>query len=1445
MRGTLQFLISVLVLFVSTNTYAQIKPNGSTQGSKTSGLPNVLYSTGDKINYVRTFDFLKAMTSETGIATEISNYNIKETTQYLDGLGRPIQTVARRALPSGADLVQYMIYDEYGRQVYRPMAFRSVNSTGQFVLDPSSRMSTFLNSEYVGEDIFYAKTEFESSPLGRPTKQMAPGNSWAGSNRGVSSDWRPNNINDQIRVWVISGATPSSSTEYAAGAIWVSITTDEDGNQTREYTDKQGQVILKRVQKGITIADQRAYWLSTYYVYDDYGNLSFVIPPKAEKVLSDNAWVWNSSDMAELIFQYSYDYRNRIISKRVPGTGLTEMVYDKLDRLVLTRDANLENLNKWLFTKYDALNRPVMTGFINSSNSRSVMQTEANAAAIQNVSTEALTTANVLEANSISLSHHVSGTVTYRSKTTIDFLVGFDSNGEYFDTEIVPALSSEYTFVQGYHDATFPSLKNYTEEILSISYFDNYDFTTKTYDSSKEVGFESSGTRNTVDPAVYTNAKGLNTGSRVKVLGTSDQWLTTVLFYDDRGRVIQTVSDNHLGGSEINTTQYDFSGKVLNTYSVHNNPKASGNDSQTLIAKRYSYQEATRLDKIEIKLNGEANYKTLVTNSYDNLGQLNSKVFGTSLETLNYDYNVRGWLNGINKDYANSGTGSHYFGMELSYDYGFSQNRFNGNIAGVKWRSKSSNSTRAYGFNYDASNRLLNADYTQGTGWLQPQNFSTTYTYDENGNIGTLQRYGNVGGTSLLIDNLSYSYLNGGKSNQLALVSDSAGDAGQSDFIDGNTIGNDYQYDDNGNMKDDLNKGITNINYNHLNLPEVVNFNGNKSITYTYDAAGVKLSKQTNDNGNISTTDYASGFIYEDNSLQHFSHEEGRVRKNETGGLVYDYYVKDHLGNTRVTLTEESVTSQYLATMEIAYREFETSDSQGLGYVNINVNNTEVNSSANTTVDQFNELTSPAPNMVLRTNGSYSHLRIGANKMIKVMTNDVVSVTVRASTGVVDDGLNPSAITASLLSQAFGGSASSTGGAEGAIFDMFNNNFSSILSAFGSQNSGATDSYLNWIMFDEDFNVVSTGTGFDQVSTSADKEVLTSGNITVPSSGYFYVYVSNEGTKTVYFDDMLLTHTKGALLQEDHYYPFGGSITALSSTAPLSKPNNYKYNGFEEQTDFDLGWYDYQARFYDPQLGRFMQVDPAADLMRRHSPYNYAFDNPIRFIDPDGMIGEDVVSGGCPEGSNCDKLLTAKAKAKQYVADAKEEIGELVNDISKSISNGWSNLKAKVKNFRMPKETEPLIEAEVEQESGIPLIAKGANGIGSKSKARDGGDEIMEVDELMPAMSNAGAGKLKGMSGDGARAVNAATNMIEEASSGNAAGNNANLNSNATSTGSSNSSNSDWIITTDTIYNIAQRNYPRNHSYLGSAPVNKGDTTGSYIFKVRMNVKTGKKFKIH
>ena len=138
MRKT-SLLIALLV--VTSSAFAQNKPNGSTKAAKTSTLPTVTIDGTDKVSYVRSFDFFKAMTSETGLSTEITNGNVMQSTQYVDGLGRPIQTVARRALPGGNDLVQFMVYDDFGRQVYQPMPFQSNYTDGRLHLTPSSRPS--------------------------------------------------------------------------------------------------------------------------------------------------------------------------------------------------------------------------------------------------------------------------------------------------------------------------------------------------------------------------------------------------------------------------------------------------------------------------------------------------------------------------------------------------------------------------------------------------------------------------------------------------------------------------------------------------------------------------------------------------------------------------------------------------------------------------------------------------------------------------------------------------------------------------------------------------------------------------------------------------------------------------------------------------------------------------------------------------------------------------------------------------------------------------------------------------------------------------------------------------------------------------------------------------------------------------------------------------------
>jgi RHS repeat-associated protein len=233
----------------------------------------------------------------------------------------------------------------------------------------------------------------------------------------------------------------------------------------------------------------------------------------------------------------------------------------------------------------------------------------------------------------------------------------------------------------------------------------------------------------------------------------------------------------------------------------------------------------------------------------------------------------------------------------------------------------------------------------------------------------------------------------------------------------------DYEYDDNGNLVKDLNKGILNIRYNYLNLPEYIDFGSGKYIKFVYDATGVKLRKLTQAVDYVSggvinqKTDYVNGIEYKNGVTNRIAHSEGAVILQDNGTYSHEFVLRDHLGNTRVTFP-----------------------------------------------DKLN--------------------------------------------GIVE----------------------------------------------------ATD-----------------------------------------------------------------------IKQINHYYPFGLNMEGNWNGA--ASANKYQYNGKEWNDDFGLGWNDYGARMYDPAMGRWVAVDPLAEKMRRHSPYNYTFNNPTRFVDYDGTVPDSP----CPTG-DCDPL---------------------------------------------------------------------------------------------------------------------------------------------------------------------------------------------------------------
>jgi RHS repeat-associated protein len=183
--------------------------------------------------------------------------------------------------------------------------------------------------------------------------------------------------------------------------------------------------------------------------------------------------------------------------------------------------------------------------------------------------------------------------------------------------------------------------------------------------------------------------------------------------------------------------------------------------------------------------------------------------------------------------------------------------------------------------------------------------------------------------------------------------------------------------------------------------------------------------------------------------------------------------------------------------------------------------------------------------------------------------------------------------------------------------------------------------FINWVLFDEQFNYVSANSGFEQVGGDNTLTVHTRNNQAINKNGYLYIYVSNETPNIdVYFDNLQVTQVRGPLLEETHYYPFGLAMNGISSIASKNQypENKYKFNSGTQLADKEfsdgigLNIYETPFRGYDPQIGRFQQADPLAEISNEWSPYSFCLDNPVLLIDPLGLS-----SGPGPETSTKSK----------------------------------------------------------------------------------------------------------------------------------------------------------------------------------------------------------------
>lgn len=722
------------------------------------------------------------------------------------------------------------------------------------------------------------------------------------------------------------------------------------------------------------------------------------------------------------------------------------------------------------------------------------------------------------------------------------------------------------------------------------------------------------------DPLIPASSiMGMVAWTRVKVLNEA-AYLFAASIYDAKGRVIQVQSLNYTGGLDVVTTQYSFAGQVLRSHTKHQ--KLGGTVQTYEVGTRNRYDELLRPISIEKNV-AATGWKQLNAIAYNALGQVSGKKIGgdiannNPLETQVFDYNIRGWLLGVNRDFAlTPGDASHYFGFDLGYDKtaitrsngsavlpGYNVAAYNGNINGTIWKGRGDDVLRRYDFSYDAVNRLIRADYQQHS-YSNWNNTEMDYSvenlgYDQNGNIMSMRQRGwTLGGTAHnVVDDLLYTYKKYGVSNQLQNVIDLAnapatklGDFRASQtYLNNLGIGNknaananaynDYTYDDNGNLKRDLNKDIgtataDGLSYNYLNLTESVQVTTKGTITYTYDATGVKLKKVVSENSQQpKTTLYLFG-VYEDDVLQYLPQEEGRIRPSTSAcnptPFAFDYLLKDHLGNVRATLTDECKQDMYpAATMEPG-----SASTEEAVYSNLPQTSSNIPSGypANT----------PSGNtQVAKVNGSGQ--KIGPAILLKVMAGDKFNVMVNSWYKL--NGASPNSPTSVLtdLALALSNNVGPLAGAHGTTTAIQSSGVMNAGAAqfLTAQNNNATSSkpkaFLNWILLDEQFNlakdasgnVISSGyNGADPVGADQEYKTHVFAGVPVSKSGYLYVYVSNETPNVdVFFDNLQVTHIHGPLTQEQSYYPFGLEMQALSSKAQNfgGPANKEKFGGKEEQ----------------------------------------------------------------------------------------------------------------------------------------------------------------------------------------------------------------------------------------------------------------------------------------
>ena len=800
-----------------------------------------------------TYNEIKArtvlVTGQTSIAQvdALTGASVKRVFSYLDGLGRPVQTSAVGQSPTSKDIVSLQQYDAYGRvaKAFLPYTIATNNGAFRTMTTALSDQLTFGNTFGAGS-YPWSEQSFEASPANRVKEKAAPGATWRIGQKTVKISYRASTVADAVRNF-------SGTSNFSDTTLFVIEETDENDRKTITFADKLGRTVLVKQQLATApaIPPGDNDYSQTYTIYDDFGRVQYIITPETTKKMKTSG-VWTPSSYPSMVYSYTYDIRSRNITITIPSAGTTTLYYDRLDRPVLTIDAN----GFKTFTRYDILGRPVVIG-------------------------------------------------RYKGSAT-------PGTSE-------PLYETPNTTAPHYYTtAAFPTDNNL--DVYKVFYYDDYDLnnngtvsTDESYNNPAESGFET---------AAFMRLRSKATAEKTAILKNDNTapstYLTIRTYYDKEYSVIQTNKQNHLAGADIVSNAYDFANRLVKMRRNHT-ATVSGSAKNYTLREEYQYDHAGRLLYVLHQVNTQKK-EIIAANVYDELDRLAQKQLHsynydginmpgtpTYLQSLDYSYNIRGWLTSVNNPGSCSVQSGDWvadvFAMQLEYDGttlgGTAQ--FNGNINAMQWRTNVNGvcgAQQLYRFSYDAADRLTAAAHREWSGstWTDPNKFNeSNITYDLNGNLKTYTRQGLITTPSTYgtMDQLTYFYEDAARPDRLTRITD-AGNSLKGFRYNATAPAPHYIYDTKGNLTQDKHKGLWML-YNHMNLPNSIYDAGDNYLTLTYTANGEKLSKTApgvNKN-------YAGGIEYSGSNLEAIYFSEGRLTPNGTA-FYYDYTIKDHLGSARV-----------------------------------------------------------------------------------------------------------------------------------------------------------------------------------------------------------------------------------------------------------------------------------------------------------------------------------------------------------------------------------------------------------------------------------------------------------------------------------------------------------------------------------------------------------------